>query len=111
MRGKLPVNCLVKMNNNKKNTNYITAVCKSNENKLLGAERLRRMAEANSLQESFAILRENTYFGGEGDYSYNDFALLLKNEEKRLNDFVKEYLPDEECKCFHEVLQSFLANC
>ena len=100
MRGKLPVNCLVKMNNNKKNTNYITAVCKSNENKLLGAERLRRMAEASSLQESFAILRENTYFGGEGDYSYNDFALLLKNEEKRLNDFVKEYLPDEECKCF-----------
>lgn len=100
MRVKWLANCLVKMNSNKKNTNYINAVCKSNEQKLLGADRLRRMAEANGLKESFAILRENTYFGGEGDYSCENFPLLLKNEEKRLNDFVKEYLPDNECKCF-----------
>lgn len=88
------------MNNIKKNTNFINAVCKSNEQKLLGAERLRRMAEANNLFESFAILRENTYFGGEGDYSCENFALLLKNEEKRLCEFVKEYAPDSESKYF-----------
>lgn len=88
------------MNNVKKNTNYITAVCKSYENKLLGADRLRRMAEAKSLEDSFAILRENTFFGGEADYSCDDFALLLKNEEQRLIDFVKEYAPDKECECF-----------
>jgi len=88
------------MINKNKTVEYVNAVCKSNEQKLLGAERLRRMAESSSLEECFAILRENTFFGGEGEYLASDFAKLLQNEELRLINFIKEYAPNRECELF-----------
>lgn len=97
----MPASCLVKMNNiAKKPTNYINAVCKSKEQKLLGAERLNRMAEASSLEEAFAILRENNFFGGEISCSASEFTSLIANEQKRLNQFLLEYAPNDECKIF-----------
>lgn len=85
------------MNKTDKNITYITATCKAMENKFLGRERLKRMADAPSEREAYAVLRE-TSFGGGCDSA--DPEELLRAEEKDLLDFVREYAPDDGCLSF-----------
>lgn len=78
----------------KKSITYITATCKAAENRLLGKERIRRMAEAASEKDALAVLKE-TSFGGGTDGADSDS--VIKKEEKLTLDFVREYAPDESC--------------
>lgn len=85
------------MNKTNKNVTYITAACKAAENKLLGSERIRRMAEASTEKEAYAVLRETSFGGGTDSTDSED---IIKAEEKLLLDFVREYAPDESCLAF-----------
>lgn len=78
----------------KKSITYITATCKAAENRLLGKERIRRMAEAASEKDALAVLKE-TSFGGGVDAADSDS--VIKKEESLTLDFVREYAPDDSC--------------
>lgn len=78
-----------------KTQEFINAVCSSREKDLVGKSRLVRMADAESLQVAFEILKESA-FGGENTFAFGDYDKLIDQEEKRLLEFVKEYTPSEE---------------
>jgi len=85
------------MNKTKKSITYITAACKAAENKLLGKDRIKRMAEAVTEKDALAVLRESS-FGGISELS--DADAIIKSEERRTLDFAREYAPDESCLDF-----------
>lgn len=85
------------MNKTKKNVTYITATCKAAENKLLGSDRIRRMADSATEKEAYAVLRETSFGGGIDSIDSED---IIKAEERLLLDFVREYVPDESCLAF-----------
>lgn len=94
------------MKQKRKTIEFINAVCASRTKKLVSSERLRRMAEAESLQVAFDILRESA-FGGEATYSYRDYEKLIESEENLLCEFVKEYAPSDEIENYCLVPNDF----
>ena len=87
------------MNVKVKTVEFTNGVCASREKGLVGAERVRRMAEADSLSQAFDILRESG-FGGELNVNYSEFDRLIEEEETLLCEFVKEYAPNKEILAF-----------
>ncbi len=79
-----------------KSIDYINSICKYREQKLLGRERIMRMAEAEDLQTAFDILCESDFGGDKLSLSVNDFERLMLAEELLLCDFVKEFAPTKE---------------
>lgn len=74
---------------------YSNARVKAMENSLLTAEKITRMAYADSLEEAVKILYESNYGGG---YVVNNpyaFAEILQQEEQKVADFVREAMPDK----------------
>ncbi len=87
------------MNKKRKDVIFITGVCKSSETKLLGKERLNRMAEAKSLADAFSCVKETPFGGGEFCEA-EDFESLIAKEQILLCDFVREYAPSDEIENF-----------
>lgn len=85
------------MNNTKKSITYITAACKAAENRLLGKDRIKRMADAASEKEALAVLKETSFGGG---VDSGDADALIKGEERSTLDFAREYAPDNACLDF-----------
>ena len=83
------------MNIQRKTIDFINATCASRTKKLVGADRLRRMAEAESLAQAFDILRES-HFGGEENFSCGEYEKLIEAEELLLCSFVKDFAPSNE---------------
>ena len=74
---------------------YSNARVKAMENSLLTSEKITRMAYSDSLVDAVKILYESSYGGGmtlDNPYIYTE---LLKAEEKRVADFVREAMPDK----------------
>ena len=90
----------------RKNIDFINAICASRTKKLVGKERLRRMAESENLSVAFDILRESA-FGGDITVGYREYEKLIENEEFLLCEFVKEYAPSEELKWFCLIANDF----
>lgn len=91
---------LVKMNKKYPNISYIIAVCKSQENNLVGKDRIFRMAESSSLKDALSVLHESSFGASEyGDFGLN-FDELIRAEEKNTADFVREYSPTDDCLNF-----------
>lgn len=86
---------MINMVKNEKDLTYINAVCVSLSQKLVGSERIRRMAEAKDLNEAFDILRESSFGGQEGSFTANQFGKIIRAEEDLFYSFVKEYAPNE----------------
>ncbi len=86
-----------------KSIDYINSICKYREQKLLGRERIMRMAEAENLQTAFDILCESDFGGDKLSLSVNDYERLMQAEELLLCDFVKEFAPTKEIEkyCLH----------
>lgn len=82
------------MSKKRKSIIYITGVCKSSETKLIGEQKLIRMAETKSLEDAFSCLKESSFGGGEFCEAEN-FESLISTEEKLLCDFVREYAPND----------------
>ena len=74
---------------------YSNARVKAMENSLLTSEKITRMAYSDSLSDAVKILYESNYGGGftiDNPYSYGE---ILKSEESRVADFVREAMPDK----------------
>ena len=86
-----------------KSIDYINSICKYREQKLLGRERIMRMADADSLQNAFDILCESDFGGDKLSINANDYERLILAEELLLCDFVKEFAPTKEIEkyCLH----------
>ena len=86
-----------------KSIDYINSICKYREQKLLGRERIMRMAEAENLQNAFDILCESDFGGDKLSLNFNDYERLILAEELLLCDFVKEFAPTKEIEkyCLH----------
>lgn len=88
------------MNKKYPNISYIIAVCKSQENNLVGKDRIFRMAESSSLKDALSVLHESSFGASEcGDFGLN-FDELIRAEEKNTADFVREYSPTDDCLNF-----------
>ena len=87
------------MNVKVKTVEFSNGVCASREKVLVGAERLRRMAEAEGLSQAFDILRESA-FGGDLNVNCSEYDRLIEQEESLLCEFVKEYAPNREILAF-----------
>lgn len=81
----------------KKDYTFVTAVCRSNEKKLLGKERIGRMLNAESLSDAFKILRETPFGGDENTLSCVEYEKLITAEQRAFNAFLRENAPDAEC--------------
>lgn len=91
---------LVKMNKKYPNISYIIAVCKSQENNLIGKDRIFRMAESSSLKDALSVLHETSFGASEnGDFGLN-FDELIRAEEKNTAEFIREYSPTGDCLNF-----------
>ena len=103
-RAKFRARFLTKMNDKKrKDPIYITATCKAREKGMVGEERLKRMVESQSLADALGVLRESAFGSGEtveGNASGYDYESLIKREQKKFVEFVKEYAPDDGCEQF-----------
>ncbi len=74
---------------------YSNARVKAMENSLLTSEKITRMAYSDSLLDAIKILYESNYGGGatiDNPYTYGE---ILRAEEKRVVDFVREAMPDK----------------
>lgn len=74
---------------------YSNARVKAMENSLLTSEKITRMAYSDNLLEAVKILYESNYGGGytvDNPYAYGD---ILREEEKKVTDFVREAMPDK----------------
>ncbi len=74
---------------------YSNARVKAMENSLLTSEKITRMAYSDNLLDAVKILYESNYGGGttvDNPYAYGE---ILRMEEKRVVDFVREAMPDK----------------
>lgn len=75
------------------NSDYLSAMCSSREKYIISKEQFEKLA-SGSLEDAIRALREN----GFGEDSYIDAEDLVKSEEKKLINFIKEYSPNESYK-------------
>lgn len=95
------------MSVNKRSIDYINSICKYREQKLVGAERLTRMAEASGLEEAFDILCESDFGGDKLSFTANDFDSLIQREELLSCEFVKEFAPSKEIENYFLIPYDF----
>lgn len=77
-----------------KNSTYSNALAVASEKYFLGNERINRMTGATP-EEALGILAEVDFGGGVSIKSPFEFELLIRAEENKLFDFIKEYCTSE----------------
>lgn len=83
----------------RKNPTFSATVCRSNEAKLVGSARFKRIAESGSLAEAVAILKESG-FGGSENYAADEYEKMITADEAGLVSFIKDYAPDDETELY-----------
>lgn len=74
---------------------YSNARVKALENEILNNEKLTRMCYSATLQDAVKILLENSYGGGMIIDNPYEYEKLLRAEDERVNDFLREVMPDK----------------
>ena len=79
-----------------KSTHHAVARIKILEDKLVGKERINRMIEANTVEESFRVLQDSGYGVASNANLPRDFEKMIAHEMKGLGELMNEISPDEE---------------
>ncbi len=89
------------------NAIYSNARAKALENRLLGSERLYRMAECGSPEDALRILTETNFGDGLIVESVLDFEKLIDAERQKLVEFIKETCASSAFKYFFLLKNDF----